>query len=378
MPALLTRISTRPSASMVPLTSDCISAELVMSAAWKRAPGSSATAALPRSTSMSETVTRMPWRAKSCAMARPIPEAAPVTMATLPVKLLMTNGAPSCGTCLTSSQRHRRCDRWRGACWNSGRDTGGSGWRAHLLSAGQLHNSQRNGACTAGHDIAAGDADLCRAYPRVLPKLVQRVRLCQFDQRLLDVLLRLAGELVDPETLRLHFDDHPFWSHVHQGSADHIGDYLPVQLILRGKRWIAPRVSQQKIHAHLLRRREIVNDLAALHRDLYRHRLRLIARLVVRAGRRGTVERAIHYALVARHLLLQRALCALRQRLDQRLLRPINIALLDYTIEYGVPATAEGVWIFDTDSCYTTLLSDIKGWNVPLCSGIDSVGRYTW
>src|SRR6266849_4599232 len=53
---------------------------------WKLTPCSSPATARPLSMSMSDIVTRTPCRAKSRAIARPMPEAAPVTSATLPCK----------------------------------------------------------------------------------------------------------------------------------------------------------------------------------------------------------------------------------------------------------------------------------------------------
>src|SRR5579859_3130251 len=85
MPALFTSISILPSAASVSATSRAISSALVISACAKRAPASSDAAACPLSLSISASVTLTPCSAKSRAIASPIPDAAPVTSATLPV-----------------------------------------------------------------------------------------------------------------------------------------------------------------------------------------------------------------------------------------------------------------------------------------------------
>ncbi len=100
MPALLTRISTRPKASKAALT--ILSAlagsviESVEAIAWPPAFLISSTtccagpASLPapsRLAPMSQTTTRAPSSAITSAMPRPIPRAAPVTMATFPATM---------------------------------------------------------------------------------------------------------------------------------------------------------------------------------------------------------------------------------------------------------------------------------------------------
>src|SRR6187402_1060471 len=85
MPALLTRMSTRPSRRSTSSNAAATARALDTSqgTAWVPAPIDEATA--PAATaSRSRIATRAPWRAKRRAIASPMPEPAPVTTAVLP------------------------------------------------------------------------------------------------------------------------------------------------------------------------------------------------------------------------------------------------------------------------------------------------------
>ena len=93
MPALLTRMSRRPNFSAAPLTKARHAASVPTSACVKAtlAPAASSSAATrwPRSPSRSQNATLAPSATKRLTVASPIPDAPPVTAATLPSSLPM-------------------------------------------------------------------------------------------------------------------------------------------------------------------------------------------------------------------------------------------------------------------------------------------------
>src|SRR5690348_3558997 len=93
MPALLTRISRRPNFCAAPLTKSRHAASVPTSACVKAilAPAVSSSAATrwPRSPSQSQNATLAPSATKRLTVASPIPDAPPVTAATLPSSLPM-------------------------------------------------------------------------------------------------------------------------------------------------------------------------------------------------------------------------------------------------------------------------------------------------
>src|SRR5215472_2017032 len=103
IPALLTRMSSRPNSATVASTTACQLASSVTSRWWKRAvplaATISATTLLPSSSSRSATTTVARSRAKMRAMLAPMPDAAPVISATLSASLMISSrprfGPPS-------------------------------------------------------------------------------------------------------------------------------------------------------------------------------------------------------------------------------------------------------------------------------------------
>ena len=87
MPALLTRMSGGPSRASVAASAAAIVAGSVTSQARSIAPAISAAADLAAAASTSQIATRAPEAAKRSAIARPMPRAAPVTIATRPAEI---------------------------------------------------------------------------------------------------------------------------------------------------------------------------------------------------------------------------------------------------------------------------------------------------
>lgn len=119
MPALLTRMSIPPSASAAPWTA-ARTARSSQTSALKRRSGGRAPLG-----SRSRTATWAPRSLSRWAVARPMPEAPPVTRAVSPSRSVVTRVPPSCrspGRPPRTSRRGRcRCRGWPGAWWRRSR-----------------------------------------------------------------------------------------------------------------------------------------------------------------------------------------------------------------------------------------------------------------
>src|ERR1700730_16780380 len=193
MPALLMRMSRRPNFCAAPLTKARHAASVPTSACVKAtlapAVSSSATTRWPRSPSRSQNATLAPSATKRLTVASPIPDAPPVTAATLPSSLptvasfhCIAKRAPAVGapSARVFAEHDPAAAAWRGEGGQRGLcanlDLARAGRAAELLDAVGVHG----GAEAPGSQIAAARAERVRSLDPDIAG-VEREGIAAFD-----------------------------------------------------------------------------------------------------------------------------------------------------------------------------------------------------